>query len=386
MGAFYASDILWQQVASPEISQRARGRGRRAARTCPPGNFMPENAGTEFLDQTEIATLFAGRQRRRRRRRPARPRAGRRPRSATRPSIPTRPPPSPTTPARSSVEVQNQGESEASSVGVDGHGRRHRAVETTIESLGPGETGTAKLPLEPAASARLRGDDRGPGRAGGGRGRQQQQRVLLHGHLRDAVVARRLPRSPGDLHRGRPSRRGGRRGGLEPIPTPSVYAAIAGRRGRRGRPRLRPLRELDRGRGARDARHPRLRRRRASTLVGEHDFPISHCLIARAEVPLEQIEVVLSHPQGTAQCARFIREQLPGAEVRAASSTAEAVRLVSEQRGALGRARAPPRRPSATAAPSCATASRTSPTTSPASSGSRPRGPSPRATGPGGPR
>jgi prephenate dehydratase len=65
-------------------------------------------------------------------------------------------------------------------------------------------------------------------------------------------------------------------------------------------------------------------------IAGEHDHPVRHSLIARAELPLERIEVVLSHPQASAQCARYIRESLPGAEVRAASSTAEAVRLVSE--------------------------------------------------------
>ena len=65
-------------------------------------------------------------------------------------------------------------------------------------------------------------------------------------------------------------------------------------------------------------------------LVGEYDLPISHCLIARQELPLETIEVVLSHPQASAQCARFIRENLPQAEVRAAASTAEAVRIVAE--------------------------------------------------------
>ncbi len=66
------------------------------------------------------------------------------------------------------------------------------------------------------------------------------------------------------------------------------------------------------------------------TLVGEYDLPIRHCLIAREEMPLERIEVVLSHPQPSAQCARFIRENLPQAEVRAAHSTAEAVRKVAE--------------------------------------------------------
>ncbi|HET9119444.1 MAG TPA: prephenate dehydratase [Solirubrobacterales bacterium] len=66
------------------------------------------------------------------------------------------------------------------------------------------------------------------------------------------------------------------------------------------------------------------------TLVGEYDLPIRHCLIAREELPLDRIEVVLSHPQASAQCARFIREELPQAEVRAAPSTAEAVRTVVE--------------------------------------------------------
>src|SRR3954449_1361548 len=66
------------------------------------------------------------------------------------------------------------------------------------------------------------------------------------------------------------------------------------------------------------------------SLVGEYDLPIRHCLIARDQIPLEAIEVVLSHPQASAQCARFIRESLPQAEVRAAPSTAEAVRTVAE--------------------------------------------------------
>jgi prephenate dehydratase len=66
------------------------------------------------------------------------------------------------------------------------------------------------------------------------------------------------------------------------------------------------------------------------TLVGEFDLPIRHCLIAREQLPLERIEVVLSHPQASAQCARFVRENLPQAEVRAALSTAEAVRTVAE--------------------------------------------------------
>jgi prephenate dehydratase len=66
------------------------------------------------------------------------------------------------------------------------------------------------------------------------------------------------------------------------------------------------------------------------TLIGEYDLPIRHCLIARKEIDLGEIAVVLSHPQASAQCARFLRESLPQAEVRAATSTAEAVRTVAE--------------------------------------------------------
>jgi prephenate dehydratase len=66
------------------------------------------------------------------------------------------------------------------------------------------------------------------------------------------------------------------------------------------------------------------------TIVGEHDHPISHSLIGRSELALERIETVLSHPQATAQCAHFIRRELPDAEVRSVASTAEAVRAVSE--------------------------------------------------------
>lgn len=64
-------------------------------------------------------------------------------------------------------------------------------------------------------------------------------------------------------------------------------------------------------------------------IVGEHDHPISHSLIARRELRLGEIEMVLSHPQASAQCARFIRRELAGAAVRGASSTAEAVREVA---------------------------------------------------------
>jgi prephenate dehydratase len=65
-------------------------------------------------------------------------------------------------------------------------------------------------------------------------------------------------------------------------------------------------------------------------IAGELVLTIEHCLVARRPLPLEQISRVVSHPQATAQCARFLRERLPGAERVTAASTAEAVRSVSE--------------------------------------------------------
>ncbi len=68
-------------------------------------------------------------------------------------------------------------------------------------------------------------------------------------------------------------------------------------------------------------------------IVGEVVHPIRHSLIARTTLELEDIETVVSHPQATAQCARFIRTRLPGVRVLAGASTADAVRLVAEHDG-----------------------------------------------------
>lgn len=66
------------------------------------------------------------------------------------------------------------------------------------------------------------------------------------------------------------------------------------------------------------------------TIVGEHDYRVRVHLIARDQVEIEGVEAVLSHQQPLAQCARFLRETLPEIELRSVSSTAAAVRMVSE--------------------------------------------------------
>ena len=64
-------------------------------------------------------------------------------------------------------------------------------------------------------------------------------------------------------------------------------------------------------------------------IVAEVVLPISHSLVAREGVALEEVERVLSHPQALAQCARFLRERLPGARTEVSGSTAEAVRVAA---------------------------------------------------------
>ncbi|MGC9220290.1 MAG: prephenate dehydratase [Solirubrobacteraceae bacterium] len=66
-------------------------------------------------------------------------------------------------------------------------------------------------------------------------------------------------------------------------------------------------------------------------IIGETILPVQQCLIAQGPLPLSDVEVVISHPQANAQCRRFIAEHLSQARVMTSSSTAEAVRLVSER-------------------------------------------------------
>jgi prephenate dehydratase len=65
-------------------------------------------------------------------------------------------------------------------------------------------------------------------------------------------------------------------------------------------------------------------------IVGEVVHPVRHCLIARRHLPFEDVTRVVSHPQASGQCARFLRERLADAEVVSAASTADAVRVVAE--------------------------------------------------------
>jgi prephenate dehydratase len=74
-------------------------------------------------------------------------------------------------------------------------------------------------------------------------------------------------------------------------------------------------------------------------IIREVRHPIRHSLLARPGVTMDQITKAVSHPHANAQCRGWLRRNLPGREIEAANSTANAVERVassSEPWGAIG--------------------------------------------------
>jgi len=73
---------------------------------------------------------------------------------------------------------------------------------------------------------------------------------------------------------------------------------------------------------------------------GEALLRVRHALIASGPMDMAQIDTVLTHPQVPGQCTRFLRGELPGAQILPSTSTAEAVRQVAQEpapgRAAIG--------------------------------------------------
>ncbi|MGH3116107.1 MAG: prephenate dehydratase [Gaiellales bacterium] len=68
----------------------------------------------------------------------------------------------------------------------------------------------------------------------------------------------------------------------------------------------------------------------ALSITGETVLPIRHCLIGVADVPLEQVRVVRSHPAALDQCRRLLAA-MPWATAIAAATTADAAHEVAER-------------------------------------------------------
>ncbi|MBU4313255.1 MAG: prephenate dehydratase [Actinobacteria bacterium] len=66
-------------------------------------------------------------------------------------------------------------------------------------------------------------------------------------------------------------------------------------------------------------------------IIGEVTIPVKHSLIGKKNIKLDNIKKVISHPHATAQCRKFLSTNLKGAEIIAANSTAEAVKILKEE-------------------------------------------------------
>jgi len=63
-------------------------------------------------------------------------------------------------------------------------------------------------------------------------------------------------------------------------------------------------------------------------------LPVEHCLLVPPGMPLEAVQLILSHPQALAQCRRFIERCFPKAQLVAALSTAAAVEEIMHRQDA----------------------------------------------------
>lgn len=80
--------------------------------------------------------------------------------------------------------------------------------------------------------------------------------------------------------------------------------------------------------------------RSSAAILGEKVVDIHHCLVLHPDATLEDVRTVASHPQGLAQCRRFLNERLPGRTTLTASSTAESARLAAGDKSIAGIANA----------------------------------------------
>ena len=115
---------------------------------------------------------------------------------------------------------------------------------------------------------------------------------------------------------------------LDARPEPSVAAGLAGVRAGETDAVLVPLENSVEG--SVPATMDGLATGDPLVIVREAFLEVSFVLAARAGTRPEDVHTVASHPHGLAQCRRWLADHLPAAREQAASSTAEAARLVAE--------------------------------------------------------
>lgn len=73
--------------------------------------------------------------------------------------------------------------------------------------------------------------------------------------------------------------------------------------------------------------------RSGATILAEQIVDIHHCLVLHPGDRLEDVKVIVSHPQALAQCRGFLEGRFPSTPTRSARSTAEAAGLAAREPG-----------------------------------------------------
>lgn len=76
--------------------------------------------------------------------------------------------------------------------------------------------------------------------------------------------------------------------------------------------------------------------RSSATILGELVLDIHHCLLVHPDAKREDIKTVVSHPQGLAQCRRYLNENLHGIPTMTVSSTADSARMAANDKSYAG--------------------------------------------------
>lgn len=76
--------------------------------------------------------------------------------------------------------------------------------------------------------------------------------------------------------------------------------------------------------------------RSSAIILGEHVLDIHHCLIMHPEATLNDVKTVASHPQGLAQCRRYLNDNLHGIPTVTVASTADSARRAASDKSIAG--------------------------------------------------
>jgi len=70
-------------------------------------------------------------------------------------------------------------------------------------------------------------------------------------------------------------------------------------------------------------------------IIREITIPINHSLIGKEKISTDNIRKIISHPHATAQCKNYISTYLKSAEIIAANSTAEAIKILKKEENSI---------------------------------------------------